>query len=78
MERKRINANNQEKRKKALTEIEIKKMQSILMEVDTEIIKLQSEITDYFSNLTNVVENEFSGKIKIGVQLQELIIYFKR
>ena len=41
-------------------------MQSILMDVDTEIIKLQSEITDYFSNLTNVVDNEFSGKIKIG------------
>ena len=47
-------------------------MQALLMEVDTEIIKLQEEITDYFSNLT-VVENEFS-KIKIGVQLQELII----
>ena len=69
---KAVNKNNEER--KALTEFEIKKMQSILMEVDTEIIKLQSEITDYFSNLTNVVEKEFSGKIKIGVQLQELII----
>ena len=69
---KAVNANNQER--KALAELEIKKMQSILMEVDTEIIKLQSEITDYFSNLTNVVDKEFSGKIKIGVQLQELII----
>ena len=69
---KAVNANNQEK--KVLAELEIKKMQSILMEVDTEIIKLQSEITDYFSNLTNVVDKEFSGKIKIGVQLQELII----
>ncbi|HTO36776.1 MAG TPA: hypothetical protein VLZ72_11085, partial [Flavobacterium sp.] len=69
---KAVNKNNQER--KALTEIEIKKMQSLLMEVDTEIIKLQEEITDYFSNLTNVVDNEFSGKIKIGVQLQELII----
>ena len=69
---KAVNANNKEK--KALAEIEIKKMQSILMDVDTEIIKLQEEITDYFSNLTNVVDNEFSGKIKIGVQLQELII----
>ena len=49
-------------------------MQTLLMEVDTEIIKLQSEITDYFSNLTDVVDKEFSGKIKIGVQLQELII----
>jgi len=69
---KAVNANNKEK--KALAEIEIKKMQSLLMEVDTEIIKLQEEITDYFSNLTDVVEKEFSGKIKIGVQLQELII----
>ena len=69
---KAVNANNEEK--KVLAEIEIKKMQSILMEVDTEIITLQEEITDYFSNLTNVVDNEFSGKIKIGVQLQELII----
>lgn len=69
---KAVNKNNEER--KALTEFEIKKMQSILMEVDTEIIKLQEEITDYFSNLTDVVENEFSGKIKIGVQLQELII----
>ena len=69
---KAVNANN--KGKKALAELEIKKMQSLLMEVDTEIIKLQEEITDYFSNLTNVVEKEFNGKIKIGVQLQELII----
>lgn len=69
---KAVNANNKEK--KALAELEIKKMQSLLMEVDTEIIKLQSEITDYFSNLTDVVDKEFSGKIKIGVQLQELII----
>ena len=44
------------------------------MEVDTEIIKLQSEITDYFSNLTDVVDKEFSGKIKIGVELQEYVI----
>lgn len=69
---KAVNANNKEK--KALAELEIKKMQSLLTEVDAEIIKLQEEITDYFSNLTDVVDKEFSGKIKIGVQLQELII----
>ena len=69
---KAVNKNNEEK--KSLAEIEIKKMQALLMEVDTEIIKLQEEITDYFSNLTDVVDKEFSGKIKIGVQLQELII----
>ena len=69
---KAVNVNNEEK--KALAEKEIEKMRDLLMEVDTEIIKLQSEITDYFSNLTDVVDKEFSGKIKIGVQLQELVI----
>lgn len=69
---KAVNKNNEYI--KAKKEAEIQKMQSILMEVDTEIIKLQEEITDYFSNLTDVVDKEFSGKIKIGVQLQELII----
>ena len=69
---KAVNKNNEDI--KAKKEIEIQKFRDLLMEVDTEIIKLQSEITDYFSNLTNVVDKEFSGKIKIGVQLQELII----
>ena len=69
---KAVNKNNEYI--KAKKEAEIQKMQSILTEVDAEIIKLQEEITDYFSNLTDVVDKEFSGKIKIGVQLQELII----
>ena len=69
---KAVNKNNEDI--KAKKESEIQKFRDLLMEVDTEIIKLQSEITDYFSNLTDVVEKEFSGKIKIGVQLQELII----
>jgi len=69
---KAVNKNNEYI--KAKKEAEIQKMQALLMEVDTEIIKLQEEITDYFSNLTDVVDKEFSGKIKIGVQLQELII----
>ena len=69
---KAVNKNNEYI--KAKKEAEIQKMQSTLMEVNAEIIKLQEEITDYFSNLTDVVDKEFSGKIKIGVQLQELII----
>ncbi len=69
---KAVNRNNEEI--KAKKEAEIQKMQALLMEVDTEIIKLQSEITDYFSNLTDVVDKEFSGKIKIGVELQEYVI----
>ena len=69
---KAVNKNNEYI--KAKKEAEIQKMQALLMEVDTEIIKLQEEITDYFSNLTDVVDKEFSGKIKIGVELQEYII----
>lgn len=69
---KAVNKNNENL--KAKKEAEIKKFRDLLLEVDAEIIKLQSEITDYFSNLTDVVDKEFSGKIKIGVQLQELII----
>lgn len=69
---KAVNKNNEDI--KARKETEIQKFRDLLMEVDTEIIKLQSEITDYFSNLSDVVDKEFSGKIKIGVQLQELII----
>ena len=69
---KAVNKNNENI--KAKKEIEIQKFRDLLMQVDTEIITLQEEITDYFSNLTNVVEKEFSGKIKIGVELQEYII----
>ena len=69
---KAVNKNNENI--KAKKEIEIKKFRDLLMKVDTEIITLQEEITDYFSNLSDVVENEFSGKIKIGVELQEYII----
>lgn len=69
---KAVNKNNEEI--KAKKEAEIQKFRNLLLEVDAEIIKLQSEITDYFSNLTNVVEKEFSGKIKIGVELQEYVI----
>ena len=60
---KQVNKNNENI--KAKKEIEIQKFRDLLMKVDTEIITLQEEITDYFSNLTNVVEKEFSGKIKI-------------
>ncbi len=69
---KAVNKNNEDI--KAKKEVEIQKFRDLLMKVDTEIITLQEEITDYFSNLTNVVDKEFSGKIKIGVELQEYII----
>jgi chromosome segregation ATPase len=69
---KAVNKNNEDI--KAKKEVEIQKFRDLLMKVDTEIITLQEEITDYFSNLTNVVDKEFSGKIKIGVELQEYVI----
>ena len=69
---KAINKNNAEK--KASKEIEVTEKRDLLMEVDEKIITLQSEITDYFSNLNSVVEKEFKGKIKIGVKLQEWVM----
>lgn len=69
---KAVNANNDVNKEKKSKEVKTKR--SLLLEVDGRIITLQSEITDYFSNLTDVVENEFKGKLKIGVQLQEYVI----
>ena len=69
---KAVNKNNAEK--KASKEIEVTEKRDLLMKVDEKIITLQSEITDYFSNLNSVVEKEFKGKIKIGVKLQEWVM----
>ena len=44
------------------------------MGVEKDVVDLQKEITDYFSNLKNVVTKEFAGKIEIGVKLQEYVI----
>lgn len=55
--------------------IETKKIdQTELFNIDAKIVKLQNEISGYFSNLKDIVEAEFSGKIKIGVELQEYVI----
>ncbi len=69
---KAVNKNNAEK--KASKGIEVTEKRDLLMKVDEKIITLQSEITDYFSNLNSVVEKEFKGKIKIGVKLQEWVM----
>lgn len=55
-------------------EAEIKEKQSLLMGVEKDVVDLQKEITDYFSNLKDVVTKEFAGKIEIGVKLQEYVI----
>lgn len=69
---KAINSNNEVNKEKKNKEVKTKR--ELLLEVDGKIITLQSEITSYFSNLTDVVEKEFKGKLKIGVQLQEYVI----
>ena len=53
-DKKRLTKNNAEK--KASKEIEVTEKRDLLMKVDEKIITLQSEITDYFSNLNSVVE----------------------
>lgn len=67
-----INKNNE--KIKSEKEDEIKANQLLLMNLDSEIIQLKNEISDYFSSLKGIVEQEFSGKIKIGVELQKYVI----
>lgn len=69
---KAVNENNA--KIKEIKEVEIKEKRKLLLELDTQILELQKQITDYFSNLTKVVKNEFKGKMQIGVQLQEYVI----
>ncbi len=69
---KAVNKNNANI--KAKSEDEIKEYQTLIANLDLEIVDLQSKISDYFSNLDGVVKKEFSGKIEIGVQLQEYVI----
>ena len=67
-----VNANNAKIKERS--ESEIKEKQALIAELDSKIVTLQNEISDYFSNLDGVVKKEFSGKIEIGVQLQEYVI----
>lgn len=67
-----INRNNEEKREEG--ERKIKEIRETLMKVDREVVELMTEISNYFSNLKGVVEVEFSGEIKIGVELLEYVI----
>ncbi len=67
-----VNASNKEI--KAKSEDEIKEYQTLIANLDLEIVELQGKISDYFSNLDGVVKKEFGGKIEIGVQLQEYVI----
>jgi chromosome segregation ATPase len=67
-----VNENNA--KMKAEREIEIKEKQSNLLQIIQEINDLQTAISDYFSNLSEIVKTEFSGQIEIDVELLEYVM----
>jgi len=69
---KAINANNA----KLIAERskEIKEKQTNLLQIIEQITTLTTEISDYFSNLTNIVKTEFAGDILIDVELLEYVM----
>lgn len=69
---KAINENNA----KLITERSeiIKEKQINLLQIIDEMVILESEISKYFSNLTNIVKSEFSGDILIDVELLEHVM----
>lgn len=71
---KQIGVNENNVRLRAQYNAEIKQLQGNLFAISEEIAKLTAEISEYFSNLEGVVKSEFSGKIKIGVELLEYVM----
>ena len=71
---KQIGVNENNVRLREQYNAEIKALQGSLFTIGEEISKLTSEISDYFSNLEGIVKSEFSGKIKIGVELLEYVM----
>jgi DNA repair exonuclease SbcCD ATPase subunit len=67
-----INENNVKLREQYANEI--KQLQSNLFTLGEQITFLNAEISDYFSNLNNVVESEFSGEIDVDVELLEYVM----
>ena len=53
---------------------QIKEKQANLLQIIEQITTLTTEISDYFSNLTNIVKQEFAGDIEIDVQLLEYVM----
>lgn len=53
---------------------EITSNQSVLFSLNEQIVKLKSEIADYFSSLKDVVKSEFPGEIEIDVQLLKYVM----
>ena len=54
--------------------VQIKEKQANLLQIIEQITTLTTEISDYFSNLTNIVKQEFAGDILIDVELLEYVI----
>ena len=67
-----INTNNAKLKEQRATEI--KEKQSNLLEIGEKIVTLTQEISDYFSNLSNIVKQEFAGYISIDVELLEYVM----
>ena len=53
---------------------QIKEKQANLLQIIEQITTLTTKISDYFSNLTNIVKQEFVGDIEIDVQLLEYVM----
>jgi len=53
---------------------EIKEKQANLLIIGEKIVTLTQEISDYFSNLSGVVKQEFAGDIEIDVELLEYVM----
>lgn len=60
--------------KRAENEMQIKTNQDLLFELDKKVVKIRAEISEYFSNLTELVKTEFAGAIEIGVELLEYVM----
>lgn len=69
---KAINQNN--KKLNEEREVELKVKRENLLSLLEKINALNAQITDYFSNLQNVVKQEFAGSLEIDVELQEYVM----
>ena len=67
-----VNENNA--KLKAEREIQIKEKQENLLQIGSEIVTLTEEISNYFSNLSEIVKTEFAGDIQIDVELLEYVM----
>jgi len=67
-----VNENNAKLIAERAAEIKIK--QSNLLQIGSDIAILTAEISDYFSNLSQIVKTEFAGDIEIDVELLEHVM----